>query len=103
MPTASWDSVMGGRVPAALPRGVLWLALPRHYLLPSPWREAPQGTVLESHRALGNLLPGWVASPAGGEGPRGEGPRGASQGSLNSPDKGLCSWLVCTVQNTPQG
>lgn len=43
MPTASWDSVMGGRVPAALPRGVLWLALPRHYLLPSPWWEAPQG------------------------------------------------------------
>lgn len=59
---------------------------------------SPSGTVLESHQALRKLLPGWVASPAGGEGPR-----GASQGSLNSPDKGLCSWLVCAVQNTPQG
>ena len=56
------------------------------------------GTALEPHRALGNLLPGWVALPA-----RGKGSQGASWGSLTSPEEGLCSWLVCTVQNTAQG
>lgn len=42
-PTALWDLVMGGRVPAALPGVVLGLALPRHCPLPSPWWEALQG------------------------------------------------------------
>lgn len=57
---------------------------------------SPSGTVLESRQALGNLLPSRIALPA-----RSEGPQGTSQGSLNSPDKGLCSWLVYAVQNTP--
>lgn len=52
--------------------------------------------MLESRQALGNLLPSRIALPA-----RGKGPQGASQGSLNSPDKGLRSWLVYAVQNTP--
>lgn len=64
MPTASWDSVLGGRIPAVLPGGVLWLALPHHCLLPSPWWEALPGTVQESHRALENLVSSQVALPA---------------------------------------
>lgn len=57
---------------------------------------SPSGTVLESCQALGNLLSSQIVLPA-----RGEGPQGASQGSLNSPDKGFRSWLVYAVQNTP--
>lgn len=98
MPTALWDSVQDARVPAALPRGLLWLALPHHCLLPSPWWEALQGQHLSPIRPLGNLPPSWVSLPAGGKVPQ-----GASRGSLNSPDKGLSSWLVCTLQNTRWG
>ena len=98
MPMASWDSVMGGRVPAALPGGVLWLALPHHCLLPSPGREALQG------QRWSPTGPRGICCPAGSLYLlRARAPWGASLSSSNSPDKGLCSWLVRAVQNTQRG